>query len=717
MARTNKFSDAILALLLACLALFLCTSRPSTHRPYRRDLGASTASTAATVTHTAAATLSATAHTARISCAVLSPWDDTHFSHDQDWVILADGRRVQPNTLWKWVAHDSSTGHLRNKATGGHLNFRPGGFVRGHGNRLPRQPAREGPSTLLERTQFEYDRFMVDSQPCTAALTMLLRFRKGAAYVHVLQDGSLGAQLGKCAGNAECAFAWEPQPQVGRDWAVVRSRLTGRLLRMVDDSHMAFSSWDGILAPHAHRKSSGARLAMTRSGDRSGNVDGGRGSGDGGGGGGGSGGGGGNDSSSRRGASRGSGGCPLQPLARPPPGWHFNTTRHAASIAAALAPWYDGNLSASSVDMIYWRDMYPYANRAELPSIHLAVQGGALFYKQRRNAHARARSGDGVPPADSADAQLLTMLTQIAQVVALPDAEVVAHAGSLPKVPAQNPELVLSPVADAAHSDVVVPSPWLWAALTATATAPICGALDTRKAQLLVLSECEASTEEGPLRRFYATRRALAHARRHPRLLRVVLSHACIHGGSGGGGAGAARRLPMDEARSRLASGVGEDTPAPGSNGLGEAAADHAAALACSHRWLLVIEGSGPPHELVSRMRQGFVIFKQASPYREHPHSQLLAWTHFVPVAANLVDLPRRASWANRHPSAAEAIARNAQELAASLHAYDVACYSWQLLSAISRLQNFEPRTSSFLGFVPAQQRRAHRSVRGGGAD
>ena len=551
MASGATFSAVLAMVLMACLSVLLYTHGQSTHSP-GPSAQASTATTTATEKRSVVFFHSAAVHAPTTSCAVLNPWDDTHFSHDQDWVVLADGRRVQPDTLWKWVAHDSSAGHLRNKATGGHLNFRPGGFVRGHGNHLPRHPARESPSTLLERSDFEFDRFMVDGPPCTVAHTMMLRFRKGAAYLHVLQDGSLGAQLGHCAGDAECAFAWEPQPQAGRDWVVLRSRLTGRLLRMVDDSHMAFSSWDGILAPHAHRKSS-ARHALERSGDRGGNVV--SGSGGGGDSGGVSGSGGGRGSRGGSGAGRGGGGCPLQPLARPPPGWKYNTSRHAASVAAALAPWYDGNLSAASVDMSYWRDMYPYANRAELPSVHLAVRGGALFYKWHREASARG-GGDGMPPANSIEAQFLAMLTQVAQLVALPDAEVVAHTASLPKVPAQNPELVLSPVADVAHNDVAVPSPWLWAGLAAAATTPICGALDTRKAQLLVLSECESSPEDGPLQRFYAARRALAHARRHPRLLRVVLSRGCIDGGSSGGG-GPALRLPMDEKRNRRVSGGG----------------------------------------------------------------------------------------------------------------------------------------------------------------
>jgi len=156
------------------------------------------------------------------SCAALRQWDDTHFSHDQDWVPLADGRRVQPDTLWHW---DGS--HLRNKASGGHLNFRPGGFVRGHGNAMPRKPAAAAATTRLEREVVPFDRFELDGPACAPSQSVTLRFTQGGRYVHVLQDGSLSAQLEQCAGDAACTFAWEPQPRLGGGWVALRSRLTG----------------------------------------------------------------------------------------------------------------------------------------------------------------------------------------------------------------------------------------------------------------------------------------------------------------------------------------------------------------------------------------------------------------------------------------------------------------------------------------------------------
>ena len=43
-------------------------------------------------------------------------------------------------------------------------------------------------------------------------------------------------------------------------------------------------------------------------------------------------------------------------------------------------------------------------------------------------------------------------------------------------------------------------------------------------------------------------------------------------------------------------------------------------------------------------------------------------------------------------PVEAEAIARRAQALAARLHAWDAACFWWQLLTGLAPLEAFEPR-------------------------
>ena len=63
----------------------------------------------------------------------------------------------------------------------------------------------------------------------------------------------------------------------------------------------------------------------------------------------------------------------------------------------------------------------------------------------------------------------------------------------------------------------------------------------------------------------------------------------------------------------------------------------------------------------------------------------LLGWQHSNTHAGLM---PNGKPW----PVEAEAIARRAQALAARLHAWDAACFWWQLLTALAPLEAFEPR-------------------------
>ena len=113
-------------------------------------------------------------------------------------------------------------------------------------------------------------------------------------------------------------------------------------------------------------------------------------------------------------------------------------------------------------------------------------------------------------------------------------------------------------------------------------------------------------------------------------------------------------------------------------------------------RWLLLLDGTGPPRELLARMRQGFTIFKPDSPYREHFYARMAPWVHYVPVTENLSDLPARVRWAASHPKEAAAIARRGRALADSVNELEIACYWWQLLTAIAPLQVHEARGGDF---------------------
>ena len=73
---------------------------------------------------------------------------------------------------------------------------------------------------------------------------------------------------------------------------------------------------------------------------------------------------------------------------------------------------------------------------------------------------------------------------------------------------------------------------------------------------------------------------------------------------------------------------------------------------------------------------------------------------HYIPVRDNLDDLAARVEWAEANPERAAQMGRAAQALASSLHVHEIACFWWQLLTAIAALEDFEPRSDPNLGFV-----------------
>ena len=216
------------------------------------------------------------------------------------------------------------------------------------------------------------------------------------------------------------------------DWRgriALRSRLTGRLLRMVGNRHPGFHGWVGVSEPFAQAKT------QNRSGE------------------------------DRRQAARSfapNAQCPLggaseraHRLPPPPRGWSFNASAYAAHVRRSLAyaprgsttrtphactpigpwepppptplsprcrrrPWYDGGLSATAVDLAYWREMFPYENRYERPTLHVSIQANALLYKWQPPPDAQAAgpaaaAGGSRPPIGSAEHTLLRMLLAVTQ--------------------------------------------------------------------------------------------------------------------------------------------------------------------------------------------------------------------------------------------------------------------------------------------------------------
>ena len=140
-------------------------------------------------------------------CITLGAWDTSHFSAD-DWVPIANGQRPTSDTLWRWVtAGQGDRGYLLSKSSGGHLNSRPGGFVRGHGNeeKPPRRPAGRLSSSLLVRHPIPLERYAsaTETRDCSwasAGVTYYtLRFERLGGYLHVEEDGGLAAHKAECS--------------------------------------------------------------------------------------------------------------------------------------------------------------------------------------------------------------------------------------------------------------------------------------------------------------------------------------------------------------------------------------------------------------------------------------------------------------------------------------------------------------------------------------
>ena len=668
-------------------------------------------------------------------CVEANAWDNSHFSADRDWVLVVDGRRAGPDTLWRWVP-EGGGGHLLNKGSKGHVNSRPGGFVRGHGNHPPWRPAPRADSTALIRTEVPYGRFAAatETRACVwAPAYYSFKFQKTNTYLHVEADGGLASAMTSCSDEPACLFAIEAADGMA-EWGVVRSVLTGGLLRMVGDEHPVFDGYSGLsqvakAAPKPAEQLAAELEARARMLD-------------------------------------GTARCPVRGSA--PSAWEYNASDYAPLLQRALAPWYDGGVSATALDIAFWHEMYPYANRHERPSLHLSIRNGVLGFRWQPSAPragqtAAVASTRGEPPAGSEDAAYLSMVREVMALVRLPDVEWVAHTAPLPKVPGQNLELVLAPATDPAHNDVPAPAPHhFWGGGggsvsgggggggggSGSSALPSCPEHHStvRRQQLLLQSECRGSVDgfRGPLWRFYAPHRAALLAATPPLLGRIVISapgEAC----TGPAAEGLALEAAWDakaaaelraETRAAAATTAAAATAIAAAAGGVSAAPDKAWASPeavagspevvtsllqgaragtprshlnpCAFAWELILDGQGPPHGLLAALARGATVLRQASPYEEAFTRLLVPWTHYVPVADNLADLAERVAWLVTNPQAAAHIANNGQRLARRLHRHELACIWWQLLSALAPLEDFVPRTAGFQRVLMGDGRTGH---------
>ena len=642
-----------------------------------------------------------------VSCPPLPQWPAARFVADQDWVPLADGRETNGETLWQFTQGKragAGAGHLRNQKTNAHLNLRPGDFVRGHGNHGSSHPAEMGSSTLIKLVP------IASFDPATgarcASTSVALRFvgmKSQQRFVHVDEQGALAASMTECADERRCLFDVEseqtnttkrstksPTKKASEKLVLsglsqdnlqnalllnllhggsirLRSRLTGLLVRMVDNSHVPFTGWDGVRIRAKPKRDQKERVEVREFG------------------------------------------CPLRRRAAATARaarWRYDGARHAAQIRAALAPWEGGGVTATAIDVTFWHEMFPPENSREKPSLHVSVRerGRALSYTWQME---RQLPG-GAPPDNSSDAATLRMLAGVAAGVKLPEVEFVAHSEGRPKVFAQNPEPVIAPATDPAHNDIAAPSWWAWEALAPeTFGSASCGARERRRPALYLEVDCSQLPREGyhgPLWRLYAAQRAVLVAANIPKLFTVY------DGCAAAGDALAVENqvVPLEGAWTRLAQA--ERREAAGAARRRRASEPREQPRACDFRWVLLLAEAGPPRQLAMRMRQNWTIFLQESPYREHFYDQLVPWVHFVPVAANLANLQQRIRWAASHEAEAEAIAARAQQLAQELGVLELSCYWWQLLEAFAPLQDFEPRQLDRRLQLPAFEARRQRN-------
>jgi len=373
--------------------------------------------------------------------------------------------------------------------------------------------------------------------------------------------------------------------------------------------------------------------------------------------------------------------CPIGAgAADSPAGWRYNATLWGPVVAAALAPWAEGELTASVLDLAFSPHMYPAGRRHALPGLHVSVREGRLYY--RANSDYRLTL-------------VLDMLRTVARLVRLPDVEFVAHLWDHPKVPRQHPLPVLAHYVDVAHRDIAMPAPWSWDDKAHRWPQPFSKLRSggcpkpyaSRKPLLYFRGGCNGPTRgwRGPIWQFYPRKRANIHTASRPGAVDAGTHDHCdspkLNKHEWGWDAEMEKEMRARGPKRKI----------------------EPFAANCGYRYLLHVDGNVASSRLASEMHLGATIFKQDSFSSEHFYPLLRPWRHYVPVDRSLADLDEKYRWANANAREAEEIGRRAQAFAREhLHTGSVACYWWQLLSALADLQPFAPRTGADLGFRPA---------------
>jgi hypothetical protein len=85
------------------------------------------------------------------------------------------------------------------------------------------------------------------------------------------------------------------------------------------------------------------------------------------------------------------------------------------------------------------------------------------------------------------------------------------------------------------------------------------------------------------------------------------------------------------------------------------------------HRFIMDMDGNSSSWNFMMKLRLGCCVLRVESPWRQWFSSRLIAWKHYVPVAADLSDFLARADWCFAHPAESAAIAAAGKQFAVDM--------------------------------------------------
>ena len=583
-----------------------------------------------------------------------------------DWVFAAVGTAASSwASQFRLSPAPSSYGdhvvHLVNRLSSGGVSLVEGTTqVRGHRNADPRDVAAGLSITTAVRWTKEEPPATRDAPPdCEPPVRMRFEFtdrsRAPSTHLHVGADGVLGAAPAvACATEHACTFELVPVDAPAGDvagapshapsepivWYHLLSARTGQYVQLQHVEMPEPATWLGVHPPHAVRKPRPPSFRPRSAQELA-----------------------------KQGCS-----CPIR--GGGPRGWQYNCTLWAPLIDKYLAPWVGGNVTATVLDMAFWKGLYSGDRSHAIPGMHVSSVHGRL--------HVRENVDYRLP-------LYRDMLRTVHKMVPLPDVEFVTHLWDHPKVDRETPLPVFAHYADVAHRDVPIPAPWSWddrkhdfpqpwVNVGASACAQPWG---SRTNRLYFRGGCNGPTRgwRGPLWRFYPRKRANRLSATTAGVDAGVYDHC-----------DSPKLSPIEWAwDAQMEAEMRREAPKKPIEPFGRN---------CNYQYLLHVDGNAASSRLASELHVGSTVFKQQSFSSEYFYPLLRPWMHYIPVAANLHDVPEKLAWAKANPRAAEAIATTGQRFARDhLHLRSIACYWWQLLSAFAELQDFHPRSSTDLGF------------------